>query len=139
MNPNEKQPKPDEFSVSLERELVSNFAVRVTGIYSRTINIHRVQNNLRPYETYNIPITNRDPGPDGELGTADDGGLITYYEFRRHLQGAQFEEFMLINDPNADRDLQEHRSWRPSNGSRTGGSSWPPTRPRRKTDPSFPT
>ena len=34
-------------------------------------------NNFRPYEAYNIPVTNRDPGPDGRVGTADDGGLVT--------------------------------------------------------------
>ena len=33
VNPNEKQFKQDEFSVSLERELIANFAVRVTGVY----------------------------------------------------------------------------------------------------------
>ena len=87
VNPNEKQPKQDEFSVSLERELVANLAIRVTGVYSRAMNTYRIQNNLRPYEAYNIPITNRDPGPDGEVGTADDGGLVTYYEFPTDVAG----------------------------------------------------
>ena len=100
-DPDGKQPKSDEFSLSLERELVSNFAVKVTGIHSRYNNIRRVQNNLRLYDTYNIPVTNTDPGPDGEVGNSDDGGLLTYYEFSPDLSGAQFEEFMLINDPNA--------------------------------------
>jgi len=100
-NPNEKQPKSDEFSLSIERELVSNFAIKVTGIHSRYNNIRREQNNLRPYGVYNIPVTNTDPGPDGEVGTGDDGGLLTYYEFSPDLQGAQFEEFTLVNDPNA--------------------------------------
>ncbi len=101
-NPNEKQPKQDEFSVSLERELIANMAMRVTGVYSRAMNTYRIQNNFRPYETYNIPITNQDPGPDGELGTADDGGPVTYYEFAETLQGARFEEMMPINDSRAD-------------------------------------
>jgi hypothetical protein len=99
VNPNEKQPKSDEFSLSIERELMANFAVKVTGIHSRYNNIRRRQNNLRPYSAYNIPVTNIDPGPDGETGTGDDGGLITYYEYSPDLQGAQFEEFMLVNDP----------------------------------------
>ncbi len=84
-NLNEKQPKSDEFSVSIERELISNFAVKVTGIHSRYNNIRREQNNLRPYAAYNIPVTNRDPGPDGEVGTPDDGGLLTYYEYSPDL------------------------------------------------------
>ena len=40
-------------------------------------------------------------------GPADDGGLVTYYEFSPDLAGAQFEEFMPINDPRADAELQE--------------------------------
>jgi hypothetical protein len=102
VNPDEEHFKQDEFSISLERELVANFAVRGTGVYTRTTNANRVQNNFRPYDAYNIPITNRDPGPDGNVGTADDGGLITYYEFSPALAGAQFEELMIINDPRAD-------------------------------------
>jgi len=101
-NPNEKQPKVDEFSLSLERELIANVAVRVTGVYSRTTNAFRIQNNLRPYEAYNVPVTNQDPGSDGRVGTADDpGSSITYFEFSPALAGAQFEELMPINDPNA--------------------------------------
>jgi outer membrane receptor protein involved in Fe transport len=100
-NKDEKQPKSDEFSVSIERELIPNFAVKVTGIHSRYNNIRREQNNLRPYAAYNIPVTNRDPGPDGELGTSDDGGLLTYYEYSPSLSGAQFEELTLVNDPKA--------------------------------------
>jgi hypothetical protein len=39
VNPNEKQPKTDELSVSFERELIANTAVRVTGVYSRNTNV----------------------------------------------------------------------------------------------------
>ena len=67
-NPNEKEPMTDEFSASFERELIPNFAVRATGIYSREHNTYRVQNNKRPYDVYNIPVTARDPGPDGLPG-----------------------------------------------------------------------
>ena len=74
VNPNERQPKYDELSVSLERELIANLAVKGTGVYSRTTNVIRIQNNLRPYETYNVPVTRPDPGPDGSVGTADDPG-----------------------------------------------------------------
>jgi hypothetical protein len=49
--------------------------LRLTGIYSHDRDTYRIQNNLRPYGAYNIPITNRDPGRDGRPGTADDLGL----------------------------------------------------------------
>jgi Carboxypeptidase regulatory-like domain len=103
VNQDELQSKYDEFSVSLERELVPNVAVRGTGVYSRTTNVIRLQNNLRPYEAYNIPITNPDPGPDGRVGTGDDPGTsITYFEFSPTLSGRRFEQFMPVNDPNVN-------------------------------------
>jgi len=102
-NPNQKQPKEDEFSLTFERELMANFGVRLTGIYARNFNVYRLLETQRPYEAYNIPITNRDPGPDGRTGTADDPGTsITYYDYATGLRGQKFAETMLINDPNAD-------------------------------------
>jgi hypothetical protein len=92
-NPDEKQVMYDEWSVNFERELMPNFGLRATGIYTRTINVQGQLNRFRPYEAYNIPVTNRDPGPDGRLGTTDDGGMVTYWEYSPALQGAQFEEF----------------------------------------------
>lgn len=101
-NLNEKRPTTDEVSATLEHELMNNFSVRMSGIYSRFTNVIRQQNNLRPYETYNIPITRPDPGPDGNVGTADDPGTsFTYFEYPTSLRGAQFEQFMNINDPDA--------------------------------------
>jgi hypothetical protein len=72
-------------------------------VYSRTTNVIRTQNNLRPYETYNVPVTRPDPGPDGSVGTADDPGTtFTYFEFPPELAGRRFEEFMPVNDPSAN-------------------------------------
>jgi hypothetical protein len=105
-NPDEKQPTQDEFSVSLEQALMANFAVRLTGLYSRMWNVYRLLNTLRPYDAFNVPVTNRDPGPDGSAGTADDGGLVTYYEYAPALVGARFEELTPIADPNADQDYK---------------------------------
>src|SRR5207253_7247561 len=68
-NPSEKEPATDEWSMSFERELMANFGIRVTGIYSKTMNSYRLQNNLRPYSAYTIPVTNADPGRDGKVGT----------------------------------------------------------------------
>jgi len=102
-NPNQVQPKADEFSLTFERELMANLGVRITGIYARNFNTYRLLETQRPYEAYNIPITNRDPGPDGRVGTADDPGtLVTYYDYPARLRGRAFAETMLINDPDAD-------------------------------------
>ena len=106
-NPDEKQPKTDEFSLTLERELMANWGVRVTGIYSRNVNQYRLLEPLRPYEVYNIPITNPDPGPDGRVNTADDPGtFLTYYDYPASLRGRAFAGTMLINDPRADQTFK---------------------------------
>src|SRR6185503_5075387 len=90
VNPNEKQPKTDEFSATFERELLANTAVRVTGVYARNFNTYALSDIVREGQ-YTIPITNPDPGPDGLLGTADDTGQsITYYEYPSSLAAAAF-------------------------------------------------
>ena len=106
-NPKEKEPKVDQFSLSLERELISNLAVRISGIYSRSFNVYRVLNTLRPYEAYNIPISNPDPGPDGRVGTADDPGrVITYYDYPAALAGRLFQQPTLFNPPGQDQTFK---------------------------------
>lgn len=106
-NPNEKEPKIDEYSVTLERQLVPNFAVRITGLVTRTFNTYRLLNAPRPYSAYNIPITKPDPGPDNTLGTGDDPGTsITYYAYAAALAGNAFSQTTLINDPNADQSYK---------------------------------
>lgn len=105
-NPDEKQVMFDEVNVSFEHELMTNFSVRATGIYSKTTNVLRHLNPHRPYEAYNIPVTNRDPGPDGRLGTADDGGLVTYFEYAPSLRGLQFEEYTSVNDSRANQSFR---------------------------------
>ena len=101
-NPNIKEPMSNEFSIGLEHQMTHSFAVRATGIYSRQ-QVFRMQNNLRPYGVYNIPITRPDPGPDGVLGTADDPGRsITFYEYPAALAARQFQQPMLVNGTPAD-------------------------------------
>jgi hypothetical protein len=105
-NPDEREPKSDEFSLSIERELFASFAVRVTGLYSNYQDIYRTLNVLRPYEAFNIPVTRPDPGRDGVVGNADDPGVsFTYWEYAPELSGRQFERLMLVNDPKANQSF----------------------------------
>src|SRR5262249_14929259 len=48
-NPNLKQRGADEYSVSLEREIIRDFSIRVTGLYVSEYNTLRLFNTLRPY------------------------------------------------------------------------------------------
>jgi hypothetical protein len=114
-SPDERQPKSDEISLSLERELGQNFGVRGSYVYSRYHDTYRIQNELRPCAidgrdlgapcpgSYSVPVTRPDPGPDGVAGTGDDpGASFTYYEYPTALAGRAFERFTRINDPRAD-------------------------------------
>ena len=107
-NPQEKPVGTDQFAVTIERQLAGNLGVRASGVYIRTFDEQRLLNVRRPYETYNIPISTADPGPDGVVGTADDTGrMLTYYDFPAALAGRQNELFMYINDP---RSAEKHKS-----------------------------
>jgi hypothetical protein len=99
-NPDEEQPKVDEFTGSFEHELMQNFAIRLTTVFSREFNFRRQAGVSRPYSSYNIPISARDPGPDGVLNTADDTGqVLTYYEYAAALRGQALSITTPINDP----------------------------------------
>lgn len=106
-NPNLKQPFSDEYSLSFERELVQNLAVRITGLYTRTGNPFRINDPLRPYDVYTIPITRPDPGPDGTVGTSDDPGrTITYYDYPAAYAGINFNQNVYVNDDKARQNFK---------------------------------
>jgi hypothetical protein len=106
-SPDQKGAYRDQYSLTLERELIQGMAVRLTGFYGKNVNTYRLQNNLRPYELYNIPVTNRDPGPDNILGNADDPGTsVTYWEYPTTYAARRFQEPMLINHSASDADYK---------------------------------
>jgi len=98
VNPNEPQPKSDEWSLTFERELKWNWAIWTTGVYARNFDLRRLAEPLRPRSAYSIAITNPDPGLDGLPGTADDpvGKTITYYEYPASLNGVAFAGTMIV-------------------------------------------
>ena len=77
LNPNLKSPNIWETTASWERELAANMGLRVMyvnklvsgSIVNSTNNLVSI-NTLRPYSAWSVPITRRDPGPDGVLGNA---------------------------------------------------------------------
>jgi hypothetical protein len=90
LNPNLELGHQQEVTGSIEHELGTNIAVRGLYLYKRLGNLFSSVNVLRPYDSYNIPITRRDPGPDGILGTADDGALVTLYDYDPAFRGSNF-------------------------------------------------
>jgi len=101
VNPNEKVPNSDEFSVAFERQVMRDVAVRAAGVYARNFDVQRFVNPLIPYSAYTIPYTSIDPGPDGNVATtADNGGPLTYYDYPAEYRGARFQGVMVADsDP----------------------------------------
>ncbi len=88
VNPDLKQPKTHEITASVERQIVANLSARASYVYRREVDRFQGVNVLRPREAYGIAIPAVDPGPDGVIGTADDGPAITYYEYGAAYAGA---------------------------------------------------
>jgi hypothetical protein len=104
INPSLRQPKTWEGTVSYERELAANLGVRAMYI-DRTLTDYfsgSGEQINRPPSVYSIPITRRDPGPDGILNTADDAGKVTFYDYEAAYRGAAFAATEITNAPHSD-------------------------------------
>ncbi|MBI4477988.1 MAG: TonB-dependent receptor [Acidobacteria bacterium] len=104
INPGLREPKTLEATATFERELTTDVGFRAMYVGRRLVDYFSGAgpNILRPYSVYDIPITRRDPGPDGVLNTADDGGRVTFFDYRPAYRGAAFVATQVTNSPNDD-------------------------------------
>jgi hypothetical protein len=61
----------------VEREVAANFGVRTGFVWNGRRQVRGQINVNRPIGAYTAPVTFPDPGPDGRVGSADDGGTLT--------------------------------------------------------------
>jgi outer membrane receptor protein involved in Fe transport len=99
INENLKLSHVNEITASIEHELASNVAVRGLYVRKQIGSDYNTVNVLRPYSAFNIPITRRDPGPDGLLDTTDDGGMVTIYDYDPAYRGPTFVGNQEVNRP----------------------------------------
>jgi hypothetical protein len=105
VNPDLGQPITTEATASFERELMANVGVRVGYVFRRRLDLYTFGgvNVLRPRSAYNIPLQRRDPGPDGVLNNADDGGTVTIYDYDPAYRGAAFVQQVQVNSDTIER------------------------------------
>ena len=110
LNPNLTSPNIWETTASFEREMAANLGLRVMYVYKsvsdsivNSTNNSVTINTLRPFGAWSVPITRRDPGPDGVLGNADDAGKVTFADYSSAYRGAAFVNSQIVNAPNTDR------------------------------------
>jgi hypothetical protein len=88
VNPDLQQPITYEATVGIERELLPGLGIRALYVSKNRQDYFHYQNVLRPYGAYSVQTQHQDPGPDGRLGTGDDGGMFTVYDYTNDLRGA---------------------------------------------------
>lgn len=103
LSPELRQPNTWETTASYERELAPSLGVRVMYINKIVDGSLETINAKRPYGAYSVPITRRDPGPDGRVGTGDDGDRITLYDYASSFRGSDFVSRKRVNADNTDR------------------------------------
>ena len=110
LNPALKSPDTWETTASFEREMAANLGLRIMYVYKvvsgsivNSTNNSVTINTLRPYTAWSVPISRRDPGPDGVLGNGDDAGRVTLFDYTAAYRGAAFVNSQIVNAPNTDR------------------------------------
>ena len=103
LNRDLRQPMTNEATVSIERELARNLAVRALYVFKNVTDLYATTNVLLPRSAYDIPLTRRDPGPDGVLNTGDDGGSVMIYDYDPAFRGAAF-----VSNEQRNSDRNDH-------------------------------
>ena len=87
LDPNLKNQYTQEFAAFLERELMPNFGVRAGYVWRGQRNQYGRYNIAQPYDAFTVPVSVPDPGPDGRVGTADDGAAIAAFDLAPQFRG----------------------------------------------------
>ena len=70
----------NQASAYIEREVAPDFGVRTGMVLNARRQPYGTINVSRPLGAYSIPVAVVDPGPDGRVPSADDGGRVTAYD-----------------------------------------------------------
>ena len=99
VNPDLGFDRTHELTASLDRELPLGMAVRFRYVYKRQNGMETRVNVLRPFEVWDQEIIAQDPGPDGTLGSPDDGAFVSFSDFDPAFRGSDFSTRTLVNAP----------------------------------------
>lgn len=104
LDPDLKDPYTNEIAAWFERELAPNFGVR-TGVVWRGVRQRHDEVNInQPFEAFTIPVRVPDPGPDGRIGTSDDGAPVQAWNLNPALLGLRTVT-VRKNIPNSDENF----------------------------------
>ena len=92
IDPSFSRPYTDEFSAGIDRELMPNTKFSAVFTYRREQNLQASLNPDNPYASTLTTVT--DPGPDGVVGTGDDG------KYGYYARTSTANKTVITNDPN---------------------------------------
>ncbi len=104
LDPNLENEFTKEFATFVERELMPNFGVRAGYVWRGVRNQYARINLSLPYSAFTVPVSVRDPGPDGRAGTPDDGGTIAAFDLAPEFRG-RTPVNQTVQLPDADDDF----------------------------------
>jgi hypothetical protein len=78
----------DQGSVFLEREVGGNLALRTGVVLYGKRQSHGTTDIRRTLSAYAVPVPITDPGPDGRLGSADDGASLAAFQLTSEFLAA---------------------------------------------------
>src|SRR5262252_5287431 len=76
-----------QMTAYVEREVAHDFGVRSGFVWNGRRQVRATVRADRPFDGYSVPVTVTDPGPDGRVGTADDGSVYTAYNLALQYVG----------------------------------------------------
>ena len=101
LDPDLQLPFMREMTASVERELPYGVGLRMGVVWRGEYQHFMRQDASRPFDAFTVPIGIRDPGPDGIIGTPDDGPSIQAYDLAPE-RTSQPPSNVFRNVPNAD-------------------------------------
>jgi hypothetical protein len=90
-----------EVAAWVERELRGYIGIRTAVVWRGERQHHMRQNVNRPFDAFTVPVFIQDPGPDGAVGTSDDGPAIPGYNVGPEFLGLRPVN-VVRNVPDAD-------------------------------------
>jgi hypothetical protein len=80
LDPDLDLPIVTEMAAWVDRELPARIALRTALVWRAASQYFMRVNANRPFSAFSVPIQIADSGPDGRLGTSDDGAAISGYD-----------------------------------------------------------
>jgi hypothetical protein len=87
LDPNLQNTFTNEIATFLEREVMPNFGVRAGYVWRGVRDQYARVNINRPYSAFTVPVSVPDPGPDGRVGTTDDGAALSAFDLAPEFRG----------------------------------------------------